>query len=102
VIATAGQLSSLLPASLSGLDLLVEATPESLGAEPLVHVWATRRDAVNALMTGGAPKPKLDGKQPLMKLIEELTKKKDCSHIYIRRDGVSLTLGKSSNPNLSI
>jgi hypothetical protein len=45
-------------------------------------------------MTNGAPKPKLDAKQPLLNLIEELTKKKDCHHIYIRRVGVSLTLGK--------
>jgi hypothetical protein len=47
-------------------------------------------------MTGGAPKPKLDAKQPLMNLIAELTKKKDCRHIYIRRDGVALTLARST------
>ncbi len=58
-------------------------------------------DNVNALMTAGAPRPKLDGKQPLMQLIEELTKKKDSNHIHIRRDGVSLTLGKSPKADTS-
>jgi oxaloacetate decarboxylase alpha subunit len=53
-------------------------------------------DAVDALMTHGAPKAKLNAKQPLINLIEELTKKKDFGHIYISRDGVSLTLGKSA------
>src|SRR5262245_8316257 len=62
--------------------------------ELLLRVYAGP-DAVDALMTARAPKPKLDAKRPLMQLIEELTKKKDCHHIYIRRDGMSLTLGKS-------
>jgi hypothetical protein len=44
------------------------------------------------LLQNGAPKPKLDAKQPLMNLLEELTKNKDCNQIYIRRDDVSLTL----------
>jgi oxaloacetate decarboxylase alpha subunit len=63
--------------------------------ELLLRVYAGP-DAVDALMSGGAPKAKLDAKQPLLQLIEELTKKKDCHHIYIRRDGVSLTLGRSA------
>ena len=54
-------------------------------------------DAVDALTAAGALKPQLDGKQSLLHLIEQLSKKKDCNHIYIRRDGVSLTLGKSAN-----
>ena len=52
-------------------------------------------------MTNGAPKPKLDAKQPLMNLIEELTKKNDCHHIYIRRNGVALTLGRASENNFA-
>ena len=31
----------------------------------------------NALMNADAPKPQVDGKQPLLQLIEELSKKKD-------------------------
>jgi hypothetical protein len=39
----------------------------------------------------------VNGKQ--LQLIEQLSKKKETSHIYMRRDGVSLTLGKSSASN---
>jgi oxaloacetate decarboxylase alpha subunit len=79
-------------------DLTLHQVRQKLGAtisdeELLLRVYAGP-DAVDALMSNSAPKPKLNAKQPLMNLIEELTKKKDFGHIYIRRDGVSLTLGK--------
>ena len=83
------------------LDLSLHQVRQKFGAtisdeELLLRVYAGP-DAVNALMSAGAPKPQLDGKQSLLQLIEQLSKKKDCNHIYIRRDGVSLTLGKSVN-----
>jgi len=61
--------------------------------ELLLRVYAGP-DAVDALLTNGAPKPQLDGKQSLLQLIEQLSKKKDCNHIYIRRNGFSLTFGR--------
>jgi len=69
--------------------------PSLSDEELLLRVYAGS-DNVDALMTAGAPKPKLDGKLPLLQLIEELTKKKDTSHIHIRRGDISLTLGKSA------
>jgi len=36
----------------------------------------------------------LDGTQPLIRLIQELTKKSDCNQVFISRPGLSLTLGK--------
>jgi len=63
--------------------------------ELILRIYAGA-DAVEALKRRGAPKPELDAKQPLIQLIEELTKKKDCNHIYVRRDGMSLALGKSA------
>jgi len=86
-------------------DLTLHEVRQKLGAtisdeELLLRLYAGP-DAVDALMTNGAPKPKLDAKQPLMNLIEELTKKNDCHHIYIRRDGVSLTLGRASENNFA-
>jgi len=50
---------------------------------------------VNALMSAGAPAPQLDGKQSLLHLIEQLSKKTDCNQVYIRRAGFSLAMGKS-------
>ena len=86
-------------------DLTLHDVRQKLGAtisdeELLLRVYAGP-DAVDALMTSRAPKPKLDAKQPLMNLLEELTKKNDCHHIYIRRDGVSLTLRRASENNLA-
>jgi len=86
-------------------DLSLHQVRQKLGAtisdeELLLRVYAGP-DAVAALMSNGAPKAKLDAKQPLLNLIEELTKKKDCSHIYIRRDGVSLTLGRAAENKLA-
>jgi oxaloacetate decarboxylase alpha subunit len=78
-------------------DLSLHEVRQKLGAtisdeELLLRVYAGA-DAVDALRNG-VPQPKLDAKQPLLQLIEELTRKRDCHHIYIRRDGMSLTLGK--------
>jgi oxaloacetate decarboxylase alpha subunit len=66
--------------------------------ELLLRIYAGA-DAVDAFMNADAPKPQVDGRQSLLQLIEQLSKKKETSHIYIRREGVSLTLGKSSAPN---
>jgi oxaloacetate decarboxylase alpha subunit len=82
-------------------ELSLREVRQKLGAtisdeELLLRVYAGP-DAVDALKNGGAPKPKLDVKQPLLNLITQLTQKKDCHHIYIRRDGMSLTLGRTSD-----
>ena len=52
--------------------------------ELLLRVYAGS-DAVNALATDGAPREYLNGAQPLVRLVEELTKKKDCHQIFIHR-----------------
>jgi oxaloacetate decarboxylase (Na+ extruding) subunit alpha len=67
--------------------------------ELLLRVYAGA-DAVNTLQTDGTPKPQLDGKQSLLQLIEQLSKKKDCHHVYIRRKGISLTLGKTNQSDI--
>ena len=82
----------------SDAELAVIAAKVDLAAladYTLLRIYAGP-DAVDALLANGAPKPQLDGKQSLLHLIERLSKKKDCNHLYISRDGVSLTLGKSA------
>jgi oxaloacetate decarboxylase alpha subunit len=79
-------------------DLSLHELRQKYGAtisdeELLLRIYAGP-DAVDALLTNGAPKPQLNGKQSLLQLIEELSKKKGCSHVYIRRNGISLTMGK--------
>jgi oxaloacetate decarboxylase alpha subunit len=62
--------------------------------ELLLRIYAGE-DAVKALTAAGSPQQYLNGKQPLVRLIEELSRKRDCKQISIRRPGLSLTLGKA-------
>jgi oxaloacetate decarboxylase alpha subunit len=64
--------------------------------ELLLRVYAGA-DAVKALAIAGSAREHLNGKQPLIRLIEELSKKNDCRQIFIRKPGMSLTLGKTSD-----
>lgn len=52
-------------------------------------------DAVDALQHGGKPREYLDATDPLVKLIEAISKRKNCNQVYISRPGFSLTLGRS-------
>jgi oxaloacetate decarboxylase (Na+ extruding) subunit alpha len=61
--------------------------------ELLLRVYAGE-DAVKAMNTAGAPREQLNGTQSLVRLIEELSKKRDCNQVFISRPGFSLTLGK--------
>ena len=61
----------------------------------LLRIYAGT-DAVTAMMTNGAPKPQLDSRQSLLQLIAQLSKKKDCNQVYIRRHGFSLAMGRSA------
>jgi hypothetical protein len=53
-------------------------------------------DAVNALPDGGRPREYLDGTRPLVKLIEQLSKRKDANQIYIKRSGFSVRMERRS------
>jgi oxaloacetate decarboxylase alpha subunit len=60
----------------------------------LLRVYAGA-DAVDAMIKNGAPNPQLDAKQSLLQLIEQLTKKKDCNHVYIHRKDFTLAMRKA-------
>ena len=67
--------------------------------ELLLRIYAGE-DAVKALTAADSPRPYLNAKQPLVRLIEELSRKNDCRQISIRRPGFSLTLGKAPSERL--
>ncbi len=52
------------------------------------------QDEIDATHVGGPPKDYLSASQPLVTLVEELSKRRDFSWIQIQKDGLSLTLGK--------
>ena len=67
--------------------------PSVSDEELLLRVYAGE-DAVKAMNTAGAPREHLNGAQPLIRLIEALSKQRDCNQVFINRPGLSLTLGK--------
>jgi oxaloacetate decarboxylase alpha subunit len=52
--------------------------------------------AVDAMLAAGAPKEYLSVTQPLVRLIGELSKRKDCRQVFIEKNGLSLRLEKST------
>ena len=52
-------------------------------------------EAVEALQTAGQPREYLSASQPLVRLINELTKQKEYTQVYIRKPGFSLSLRKT-------
>jgi oxaloacetate decarboxylase (Na+ extruding) subunit alpha len=69
----------------------------SLSDEDLLLRVYAGEGAVKAMNTAGTPRQRLNGKQPLIRLIKELSKKTDCKQIFIRRPGLSLTLEKKAS-----
>jgi len=64
--------------------------------EELILRFFAGDDAVNALPDGGRPREYLNGTQPLVKLIEQLSKRKDSNQIYIKRPGFSVRMERRS------
>jgi oxaloacetate decarboxylase alpha subunit len=54
--------------------------------------------AVKAMLAAGAPREYLSAAQPLIKLVGELTKRKDCSQVYIQKGEFKLHLAKMQRP----
>jgi oxaloacetate decarboxylase alpha subunit len=52
--------------------------------------------AVDAMLAAGAPKEYLSATQPLVRLIGELAKRKDCSQVFIEKRGLTLRLERST------
>ncbi|HWO42481.1 MAG TPA: hypothetical protein VNO43_11825, partial [Candidatus Eisenbacteria bacterium] len=62
--------------------------------EELILRFFAGNEYVDALPNGGKPRLYLDARQPLVRLIEELSKRRDSNRVYIKRSGVSITLEK--------
>ena len=62
--------------------------------EELVLRIIAGEDAVKAMLAAGAPREYVSARQPLVKLIGELAKRKDCSQVYIQKGEFSLRLEK--------
>jgi oxaloacetate decarboxylase alpha subunit len=63
-----------------------------LSDEELILHYFAGPDYVKALPDGGRPREYLDGAQPLMKLLEQISKRKESSQVYIKRPGFTVRL----------
>lgn len=66
--------------------------PAGISDEELILRFLAGDDAVAALANAGKPREYLDATQPLVKLIEQLSKRKDSNQIYIKQPGFSIRM----------
>ncbi|MBI2365438.1 MAG: carboxylase [Deltaproteobacteria bacterium] len=71
----------------------------SLGDDELLMRYVAGNEDVDAMRAAGAPKQYSDTSNPLLTLVQELSQRKDCSQIYVQKDGLSLTLEKRAGLN---
>ncbi len=67
-----------------------------LSDEDLILHYFAGADYVNALPDHGKPREYLDATQPLVKIIEQLAKRKESNQVYIKQPGFSIRMEKRS------
>jgi oxaloacetate decarboxylase alpha subunit len=63
--------------------------------EELILRVIAGESAVKAMMAAGTPKEYPDARQPLVKLVAELSKRRDCRQVYVQKTGLLLRVGKT-------
>ena len=63
-----------------------------LSDEDLILHYFAGEDYVNKLEDGGRPKEYLDATQPVIKLIEQISKRKESNQVYIRQPGFTVRM----------
>jgi oxaloacetate decarboxylase alpha subunit len=66
----------------------------TLSDDELLMRYVVGNEDVESMRAAGAPKQYSDTCNPLLALVRELTQRKDCSKIYVRKNGFSLALEK--------
>ncbi len=68
----------------------------SLSDDELLMRYVVGNEDVEAMRAAGAPRHYREGQIPLLALLEDLTRRSDCSQIHVRKPGFSLALEKRS------
>ena len=69
----------------------------NISDEELIIRYYAGEDYVKALPDGGKPREYLDATQPLVKIIEQISKRKDSNQVYIKQPGFTIRMEKRSN-----
>ena len=86
-----------IPPELSLHEVRQKFGAPGISDEELVLRVIAGASAVKAMLAAGPPKEYLNASRPLMALIGELTRRKDCSQVFIRKNGFSLRLGRKES-----
>jgi oxaloacetate decarboxylase alpha subunit len=68
----------------------------NISDEELILRYFAGDDYVNALPNDGKPREYLDATQPLVKIIEQLAKRKQANQVYIKQPGFTIKMEKRS------
>jgi oxaloacetate decarboxylase alpha subunit len=60
--------------------------------EELLLRWIVGKEDIDAMRANPRPLEYLNAEQPLVNLLQELSKRSDCSQIHVQRPGFSVTL----------
>jgi oxaloacetate decarboxylase (Na+ extruding) subunit alpha len=66
----------------------------NLADDELLMRYVAGNEDVDAMLAAGAPRTYYDVENPLLTLLHELSHRRDCAHVYIQKDDLSLTLAK--------
>jgi oxaloacetate decarboxylase alpha subunit len=69
----------------------------NLSDEDLILNYFAGADYAKALPNGGKPREYLDATQPLVKIIEQLAKRKDSNQVYIKQPGFTIKMEKRAS-----
>ena len=69
----------------------------NISDEELIVRYYAGEDYVKALPEGGKPREYLDATQPLVKIIEQISKRKDSNQVYIKQPGFTIRMEKRSS-----
>ncbi len=70
--------------------------PSGISDEELILRFFAGDDPVNALQRTGKPRDYLDAKEPLVRLLEDITQRKNCRQVYVTRPVFSLRLERQN------
>jgi oxaloacetate decarboxylase alpha subunit len=66
----------------------------NLSDDELLMRYVAGNEDVDAMLAAGAPRAYYDVENPLLALVHDLSRRRDCSRIHIRKDDFALTLAK--------
>jgi oxaloacetate decarboxylase (Na+ extruding) subunit alpha len=96
--ARAEQWQRWMPADLSLQEVRQKFGGLGISDEELVLRVIAGESAVKAMLAAGAPQEYLSTRQPLVRLIGEIAKRRDCNQIYVRKENLFLRMEKKRHP----